>query len=110
MENFNDAILSLQSEVNKYKSNTLKLDDINLPDLQPKKEFKFLSSTSSLKIDFNKFIIVFPFVCLITLYYIKPDFIMIDNPQDNRGKRVNYGKLITVVFIITIVIYCMGNL
>ena len=112
MENFNDAILSLQSEVNKYsiqKSNILRLDDINLPDLQYKKEFKILSSTTAPKIDFNKFIIAFPFLCFITVYYFKPDFIMIDNPQDDKGKRVNYGKLVMFVFIISIVVYCIGN-
>lgn len=112
MENFNDAILSLQSEVNKYsiqKSNTLRLDDINLPDLQDKKEFKILSSYSAPKIDFNKFIIVFPFLCLIVFYYFKPEFIMIDNPHDNKGKRINYGKLVSVIFILTIVVYCIGN-
>ena len=108
MDNFNDAILSLQSEVNKYstkKSNMLRVNDI-LPS-QSKKEFNILS-TSVPKIDFNKFIIVFPFLCFITLYYFKPDFIMVDKPHDKRGKRVNYGKLFTVVFIFTAVVYCVG--
>lgn len=112
MENFEDAISSLQSEVNKYSTQKSKLhiDDIILPDLQYKKDFKILSSNSAPKIDFNKFILVFPFLLLITLYYFKPEFIMVDNPQDNRGKRVNYGKLFTVVFIVSLIIYCVGNM
>ena len=111
MENFNDAILSLQSEVNKYstqKSNNLNLNDINLPGLQSKQEFKILNFDSAPKIDFNKFMIVFPFLFFIALYYFKPDFIMIDNPHDDKGKRINYGKIITVVFITSIVVYCVG--
>lgn len=111
MEKFNDEILSLQSEVNKYsnskKTNILKLNDINLPD--SKKEFKILNFDSAPKIDFNKFMIVFPFLCFISFYYFKPDFIMIDNPHDKKGKRINYGKLVFVVFIITIVVYCVGS-
>ena len=112
MENFDDAISSLQSEVNKYstqKSNMLRIDDINLPDFQLKKEFKILSSNSGPKIDFNKFMIAFPFLLFIALYYFKPEFIMVDNPQDSKGKRVNYGKLVIVVFIVSLVVYCIGN-
>ena len=112
MENFDDAISSLQSEVNKYsvpKTNTFKFDDINLPELQSKKEFRILRSTSAPKLDFNKFMIAFPFLLFIALFYFKPDFIMVDNPQDNKGKRVNYGKLVAVVFIVSIVVYCIGN-
>ena len=104
MENFDDAISNLQLEVNKYsvpKTNTFRIDDINLPELQSKKEFKILSSTSGPKIEFNKFMIALPFLLFIALYYFKPDFIMVDNPQDKRGKRVNYGKLVVVVFIVS---------
>lgn len=105
MENFNDAILSLQSEVNKYS----KKSDINLPGLQSnQQEFKILNFDSAPKIDFNKFMFVFPFLFFMALYYFKPEFIMIDNPHDDKGKRVNYGKLIMVVFITSIIVYCVG--
>ena len=111
MENLHDAISSLESEVNKYsisKTNTLRIDDINLPEIQNKKEFKILSSFSGPKLNFNKFMIAFPFLFFIALYCFKPEFIMINNPQEN-GKRVNYGKLVAVVFVVSVVLYCIGN-
>lgn len=112
MEDFDSAITSLQNEVNKYsfeKPNILKIDDISLPDLQNQKEFKFISSSSAPKLNFNKFMIAFPFILFFFLLYLKPDFIMVDNPQDSKGKRINYGKLVLVIFIVSLVVYCVGN-
>lgn len=108
MENFDDAISNLQSEVNRYSMKKPDILDINVPNLQSNQKFQILSSTSGPKLEFNKFMIAFPFLLLGALYYFKPEFIMIDNPQED-GKRVNYGKMITVVFIVSLVVYCVAN-
>jgi hypothetical protein len=106
MENYDQAISSLQNEVNNYYFK--KSDDLNTLNIKDVPEIKILS-LNTIPISFNNFIIILPFILFFPFIYFKPEFIMIDKPHDEKGKRIDYGKLITVIFIICLVTYCVGN-
>jgi hypothetical protein len=102
-KNFDDAILSLQNEVNRYsfgdKQTTKNISDSN--------EINIISSIPLQKIDFNKMMLIVPFLLFFLFLYFRPKFILIDNPHDKRGLRVNYGKLIITIFLISGGLYCI---
>ena len=106
-QNFDDAILGLQNEVNNYTINQTKQYP-NLTDSPGRDgEMNILSSNSIPKIDFNKLIIAVPIILFLLFIYFKPDFIMVDEPYDKFGRRINYGKLIITVSILSALFYCL---
>jgi len=96
---FDKDILGLQNEVNKYEIQKPKLDTF------PNDEINIVSSKSIPKINFDKLLFVIPFIIFFLFLYFKPNFIMIEKPTDKKGKRVNYGKLIILTFILSGLIF-----
>jgi len=103
-QNFDDAILGLQNEVNKYKNVPIN-SNMNSPVIPKNDEINILSSKSIPKINFDKLLFVIPFIIFFLFLYFKPNFIMIEKPTDKKGKRVNYGKLIILTFILSGLIF-----
>lgn len=96
---FDKDILGLQNEVSKYEIQKPKLETFS------NDEINIVSSKSIPKINFNKLLLITPFVIFFVFLYFKPNFIMIEKPTDKRGKRVNYGKLILLTFILSGLIF-----
>jgi len=101
-ENFDEAILGLENEVKKFSK-----VKIQLPDESPirTEEINIISSSSIPKINVSKLMYAVPFILFFLFYYFKPNFIMINNPHDKKGKRINYGKLIITVTILSGLIF-----
>jgi hypothetical protein len=105
-QNFDDAILGLQNEVNKYSINNIKLSSSLVDSPIRNDEINILSSKSIPQIDFNKLMIVVPIIIFFLFIYFKPEFIMVEKPYDKKGKRINYSKLIITVSILSGLFYC----
>ena len=106
-KDFDDAILGLQNEVNKYTFS--KFDSPAYSPNRNDKEINILSSKSIPKIDSSKMMIVFPIALFLLLIYFKPNFIMVDKPYDKKGRRIDYSKVIITVSLISGLLYIVLN-
>lgn len=108
-QNFDDAILGLQNEVNKYK-NIPSINSNGNQTINPKNdEINILSSKSIPKINSKKLLIAFPILLFFALIYFQPEFIMRNRPQDKEGKKIDYGKVIITVSVISFLMYIITN-
>jgi len=107
-QNFDDAILGLQNEVNKYKNVPIN-SNMNSPVIPKNDEINILSSKSIPKINSKKLLFAFPIVLFFALIYFQPEFIMKNRPQDKEGKKIDYGKVIITVAVISFLMYIISN-
>jgi hypothetical protein len=105
-QNFDDAILGLQNEVNKYSINNINLSSSLIDSPIRNEEINILSSKSIPKIDFNILMIVFPIILFFLFIYFKPEFIIVEKPYDKNGRRINYTKLIITISLLSGLFYC----
>lgn len=107
-QNFDDAILGLQNEVNKYKNVPIN-SNMNSPVIPKNDEINILSSKSIPKINSKKLLFAFPIVLFFALIYFQPEFILKNRPQDKDGKKIDYGKVIITVTVISFLMYIISN-